>query len=309
MDRPDTLMLTNSHDVTSDIMIQCLGLERVFRWNMDLWSDYRLEWDSTGFMLEDPVGRKVRHSDLEAVYWRKVTVPEDDLGSGSKASWLAAQRRYLLRELVALLWRPDIAWLVEPYAEQRIGKLAQMRAAAEYFKVPPWRISLRGDLLCGSGRWLAKALVMEPTSEGKFLYATEVNPARLDPGETWFLQERVDAVSDVTVVYVDGRCFAYECAREVGVDDWRQTMTPSAPWVAVDFRDSVDRASRLMHRLLLRFGRLDFVRDQQGHLWFLEVNPNGQFAWLDTDGSSGLLDAIADAVRQNINSDWRTVRT
>ncbi|MCA9643039.1 MAG: hypothetical protein KC492_20215, partial [Myxococcales bacterium] len=57
-------------------------------------------------------------------------------------------------------------------------------------------------------------------------------------------------------------------------------------------------ARSLMEALGLRFGRLDFVLDKEGTLWFLEVNPNGQFAWLDTDGSDGMLTAVAKAVRR-----------
>ena len=33
-------------------------------------------------------------------------------------------------------------------------------------------------------------------------------------------------------------------------------------------------------------------------LWFLEVNPNGQYAWMDPDGSEGVLKAIAAEIRQ-----------
>jgi len=40
------------------------------------------------------------------------------------------------------------------------------------------------------------------------------------------------------------------------------------------------------------FGRLDFLRDKEG-LWFLELNPNGQFAWLDPVGTQGVLKAVA----------------
>jgi len=41
---------------------------------------------------------------------------------------------------------------------------------------------------------------------------------------------------------------------------------------------------------------MDFLR-ANGVLWFLELNPNGQFAWLDPAGENGLLDAVADEIR------------
>jgi hypothetical protein len=47
-----------------------------------------------------------------------------------------------------------------------------------------------------------------------------------------------------------------------------------------------------MTTLGLKYGRLDFLKDENNRWWFLEVNANGQFAWLDLDGSRGLLDAV-----------------
>ena len=35
-----------------------------------------------------------------------------------------------------------------------------------------------------------------------------------------------------------------------------------------------------MKKFKLNYGRLDFI-EQNGKYYFLEVNPNGQFGWLD----------------------------
>ena len=45
----------------------------------------------------------------------------------------------------------------------------------------------------------------------------------------------------------------------------------------------------------LSFGRFDFIR-KDGVLNFLEVNPNGQWAWLDEKNEHGLLSAIAEEI-------------
>ena len=47
-----------------------------------------------------------------------------------------------------------------------------------------------------------------------------------------------------------------------------------------------------MRRAHLNFGRLDFLRGNDGELYFLEVNSNGQWGWLDYKGDNGLVDAI-----------------
>ena len=48
----------------------------------------------------------------------------------------------------------------------------------------------------------------------------------------------------------------------------------------------------------LEFGRLDFLL-ADGRECFLEVNPNGQWAWLDLDGKEGIFDAVVKTLTNN----------
>jgi hypothetical protein len=52
----------------------------------------------------------------------------------------------------------------------------------------------------------------------------------------------------------------------------------------------------LLARLRLRYGALDFSVDERGQWWFLEVNPSGQWLWLDERLHLGIAEAIADAL-------------
>jgi len=51
----------------------------------------------------------------------------------------------------------------------------------------------------------------------------------------------------------------------------------------------------------LAFGRLDFLL-KGPTAYFLEVNPNGQWAWLDIDGGQGIFDAVVHELTKN----WTT---
>ncbi len=53
---------------------------------------------------------------------------------------------------------------------------------------------------------------------------------------------------------------------------------------------------RLMQQLRLRFGALDFVVGPDGAWTFLEINPNGQWAWLQDATGLPIAAAIADAL-------------
>ena len=50
-----------------------------------------------------------------------------------------------------------------------------------------------------------------------------------------------------------------------------------------DFNDTdiQTKCRCLMQRLNLNYGAIDFVLDKQGNYVFLEINPNGQWAWIE----------------------------
>jgi hypothetical protein len=50
-----------------------------------------------------------------------------------------------------------------------------------------------------------------------------------------------------------------------------------------------------MDEMGLQFGRLDFLLNELGY-HFLEVNTNGEWAWLDPDGRHGLLPKVVDEI-------------
>ena len=104
----------------------------------------------------------------------------------------------------------------------------------------------------------------------------------------------------IGIAWVDGGIFAYELSRDGfdGTDCRIPSVSHNRPWLPFKLSTDEHRAiSAFMEATGYSFGRLDFLRDNRG-LLFLELNPNGQFAWLDPHGDNGLLDAVAEAVRK-----------
>ena len=54
------------------------------------------------------------------------------------------------------------------------------------------------------------------------------------------------------------------------------------------------RLVRFMTVFGLRFAAFDFVEDHSGHLWFLECNPSGQWAWLEGPTGLNMTGALLD---------------
>jgi len=78
--------------------------------------------------------------------------------------------------------------------------------------------------------------------------------------------------------------------------DWR-TDYPALAHTPVDVLAPVrGGVSALMRRLELRFGALDFVVTPDDRWLFLEINSNGQWAWIEDATGQPVAAAIADSL-------------
>ena len=135
--------------------------------------------------------------------------------------------------------------------------------------------------------------------EGKVFFVKEVNPAALDLSYPWFVQKRIDGEEEVTVVYIDGKTYAANAPRASfgGEDSRKSLMEKPTAWPRCELSPEEERAIKgFMGETGYRFGRFDFIR-KDGELWFLELNPNGQWAWLDEENEHGLVSMVADAIK------------
>jgi hypothetical protein len=67
-----------------------------------------------------------------------------------------------------------------------------------------------------------------------------------------------------------------------------------------------DRVNKALHRYLeflgLVSGSFDLAVDRTGNYWWLELNPNGQWGWLETETGLPMSSAFADLLTQGESS-------
>jgi hypothetical protein len=78
-------------------------------------------------------------------------------------------------------------------------------------------------------------------------------------------------------------------------NDWRQQQnTDSVRFVAEDFpANTITKCKKLMSLLGLRYGAFDFIETEDGTLYFVEINSNGQYLWLEKKLDFPISEAIA----------------
>ena len=104
--------------------------------------------------------------------------------------------------------------------------------------------------------------------------------------------------TDVRVTIVGDRLWAAEIHSQSdphAAIDWRRTERPDLLHTVLALPEGVSRGlMALMRRLGLVFGAIDLVRTPEDRFVFLEVNPSGQWLWLESSLEFPISRSIAD---------------
>ena len=230
----------------------------------------------------------------------------------------AAMRRYVELELELLvdgIWESlDCAWLPGRYPEIRRAdhKLGQLRLASELgFVVPPSLITNDARELVRFFEEQGGALISKLASPAVFWteprvairYTQIVTLADLGYATQtlrhapMLFQKRIDKALEVRVTVVGDRVFAAEIdtqrnARTV-VDSRTDFSTTHYDVHALP--SSIEaRCRTLTRRSGLSYSTIDLIVTPEGDYVFLELNPNGQYLWIEQRTGLAISDAIAD---------------
>ena len=104
-------------------------------------------------------------------------------------------------------------------------------------------------------------------------------------------QERIAVKKNIRVVYCGMRVFSFE-SDDCGID-WR--LQPNIPWRVHHLPSAINaKLKSLLDNLGLVYGVIDMIFDDSNRYIFLEVNPGGQFMFLELWAQVGIPSAIAE---------------
>ncbi|MCY0961490.1 ATP-grasp ribosomal peptide maturase [Streptomyces sp. H27-H5] len=253
--------------------------------------------------------RSVELSRVGAVYYRAPGAFRlADGMSGPEQRFAAAQARAGLGGVLSAL---ECRWMNHPTAAARAEyKPVQLAAArACGLSIPSTLITNRPDAVRQFAAEMPGPLVSKPVASPvlieddqlKTVYTRRLAPADLDDlrgieTTAHLFQAWVDKSHEIRLTVVGKRLFAaaIHAGSDAGHEDWRADYG-SLTYTATTVPDDVAAGMlRLMDRLGLRYGAADFVVTPAGEHLFLEVNPCGQWDWIQ--GATGLpiAEAIAD---------------
>ncbi|MGH3832969.1 MAG: ATP-grasp ribosomal peptide maturase [Pseudonocardiaceae bacterium] len=253
-------------------------------------------------------GKHLRLDEIQAIYYRRPTgfrLP--DHLSPEQQRFAKAEAR---RGLGGLLLTLPVRWVSHP---SRVAdaefKPPQLQLAAECgLRVP--RTLITNDVVHVQefAEQLSGPMIYKPLSapsvradgELRLIYATQVDGSSLnedDIGLTANLfQEWVPKKYDVRLTVVGDRFFAVaiHASSDRAYVDWRSDYD-ALRYESIDTPDGVRYSIKtLLERLDLSFGAFDFTVTPDGEWVFLELNPNGQWGWIEDHTHLPITTAMAD---------------
>ncbi|MEO4017256.1 MvdC/MvdD family ATP grasp protein [Pseudomonas rossensis] len=307
------LLVTNQRDITMDYVVAEIRRRDVpyFRLNTErlpqslcaMASHPRSAWSIS---ID---GRMITGDQITAAYFRRPGapyVPESVTDAGERA-YIAAEWSSFLKSFYARLGG---RWLNSPsniFAAE--DKPLQLLMAHELgFKVPT--VTVTNDIesarqVAEMGQAIGKPLrqaVLTGERE-RVIFTTRLGKLEDDQAQSialtpFIVQSEIVKKYDVRVTVVGEYVFATAIWSQDHVEtevDWRQGSRPDLRHEKIELPVEIQKQCiALVSGLGLRYGAIDLVCDQQDELWFLEINPNGQWAWIENLTGYPIASAIVD---------------
>lgn len=310
---PQYLLVTNQKDITSDFLVRELHRRNLpfYRLNTEILSDFRICTPSNGdgILLENN-GIKLKTRCIKSAYFRRPGLIQiDKEGSADAVAYRTTEWTYMLRSFYLEL---GAKWFSHPndilLGENKPGQLK----LAQYlgFNVPEYIITNTvRDLqrLFEKGPVIAKPLshnLLDEDDVERVIFTVDApsledieNQGGLCQAPVIF-QRRIEKLYDLRVTVVGKVVFTAQIDSQVRSEtstDWRAGGDKLLEHKLVEIPSEIkNRCIALLESMNIKYGAIDLIQDLNGRYWFLECNPNGQWAWIENVTGAPISKLIVD---------------
>jgi hypothetical protein len=315
------LILTETFDPHADHIIEMLGARgaEFVRFNP---ADFPAHASlSVGYASNGQVHSSLRVGEtaieltqLQSVWTRrpKQPVPHEQIQDAATREFITLECHQFVQDVWNALpcrWLPG-----RPAAIQRAQlKASQLGLAAQFgFELPPTLVTNNREEFLDfygehNGNIISKLLgpaFDRTVGKAGFARYTEVVSKR-DVGYSnevqycpVILQGYVPKRLELRITVVGQKIFAAEIHSQHTNHtrhDWRRYDLSQTPHLPHDLpMDVQERCVRLVERLELCYGAIDMILTPDGRYVFIEINPNGQYLWIEEQTGLPISDAICD---------------
>lgn len=312
MNNIDYLVVSSTIDFSTDLVCYRLlkGNKKFYRINRDEFTKYKIIVDFQSKQLKISIGSESYIADFEklkGIYYRapvflrtqsKNTLSvEEQL---ERSQWSSFLRNLILFE--------NAVWINNPVDTYRAeNKMYQLLMAKKCgMNIPDTHVTNSSDVIKEENLYIVKSLDtalfydVEKRIE-LFTYSNVVSGRELKDYDLHaapvFIQEFLNPKVDCRITYIMGKMFPFQILkRGEGVyGDWRfdKEKLEYIPFILPETEKQ--KILSMMSALNLNFGGIDLAL-VDGKYYFIEVNPTGEWGWLENSTGCEISKSIADAL-------------
>lgn len=297
------LFITNKEDITTDFVVKRIKKSgaNYYRFNTeDLFSsvDICLDFGKNKFELLDERKGVIGLNKISSVYFRRPKVPIISLNLD------VGERNFILNEYHSLLngiynilsnklWINYVCSIRE--AENKIYQLVLAKKIG--FRIPKTMITNYSDSAYQFIKTNRFNCILKPIRSGfvddpdnpRVIFTNKINKSKVKELKRIkycpsIFQNNIEKEADVRVTVVGEKLFPVKIESQEYEEsriDWRRG-TNIISHKYIELPKIISRQCiNLVKHLNLIFGAIDLVIDKEGNFYFLEINPNGQWAWIE----------------------------
>ena len=295
------LIITHKEDYTSDFVINKLNqrnikykrfnCEDIIDKNYKIDNNFKLEFDG--------------EANFGSVWFRRTKLPNIENQNPSERAYLLSEYESLLKNLFSTI---DAKWLSNPFSiYQAENKLYQLKVAKSLgFKTPNTLVTNSKENLKTFYFNNSKNVIIKPLSQSRinnsieteYIFTNVLKEKHIEELDKFDLtpcifQEKIEKSIELRVTVVGENVFTAGVNSQIleaTKTDWRKEKlefyTEEIP------NEIKEKCISLVKILNLRFGAIDLIKDKEGNYIFLEINPNGQWAWIENETGLEISDSI-----------------
>nr|WP_315234397.1 hypothetical protein [uncultured Flavobacterium sp.] len=295
------LIITHKEDYTSDFVINKLNqrnikykrfnCEDIINKNYKIDNNFKLEFDG--------------ETNFGSVWFRRTKLPNIENQKLTQRAYLLSEYESLLKNLFSTI---DAKWLSNPFSiYQAENKLYQLKVAKSLgFKTPNTLVTNSKEDLKTFYFNNSKNVIIKPLSQSRinnineteYIFTNVLEEKHIEELDKFDLtpcifQEKIEKSIELRVTVVGENVFTAGVNSQIleaTKTDWRKEKlefyTEEIP------NEIKEKCISLVKILNLRFGAIDLIKDKEGNYIFLEINPNGQWAWIENETGLEISDSI-----------------
>lgn len=281
--------MTSSIDLTVDYIInKYSNVAEFYRLDIDNLNNYNISVNNTGWSISNiKWGHLLYMTDVTSIYYRKPRFP-------NLAGIEPAYRDMINNDILALIngiidsFKGKV--LTKPYILRKTeNKIMQLIYAAQNNIMIP--VSFIGNDSDAVGKFSSIETIIKPISIGKIydkdrceIYQTSYfydyeEDISLTP---IYLQEYVKKTYEVRLTIINEKVFPVKIISKNKLD-WRKGYADNE-YSIIDIPDLIlKQTTKMLNDFELKFGAIDYIVNENNEWIFLEINPNGQWQWLEKE--------------------------